>query len=221
MVPLHPAVRACEPGRRARLAGTGNSVTFTPRALLMLFPVSAVDALPSRPVLGFPLLRSLLRPSRPLCPGPCQWGSVAASPVNLGRGCLWAPCEVSPHSLESCGKPRILNRYQGEGGGAGPVTCPEALCPCSWPPVAHVLPRTLYPHRVPHHILVSCPTPTSMAHTFVPSFLGAHTACDVTCLLKLSPTQVSPRTRWSPLEVTLPFGHHTTCCHLLGACCVL
>lgn len=67
------------------------------------------------------------------------------------------------------------------------MTCPEA---CSRPLLAA---RTLIRHT--HAVSratswsVSC-SHASMAHTFVQSSLRAHTAFDVTCLLKLSAIQM-------------------------------
>lgn len=133
----------------------------------------------SRLVLGLPLLRSLPRPSRTLCPWALPAGVSDGQPLWTWEGAA-AGLPVKPHPP---GEPWIT-RMRGRGWA---VTCLEA---CSQP----LLPtRTL----VRHTHTVSRATSwsvsrshASMAHTFVRSSLRAHTAFDVTCLLKLSPIQM-------------------------------
>lgn len=98
----------------------------------------------SRLVLGLPLLRSLPRPSRTLCPWALPAGVSDGQPLWTWEGAA-AGLPVKPHP------PWRAVDYQDEGEGLG-CDMPGGLFPA---PLAHTHPRTPYTHCVTCHLMVS------------------------------------------------------------------
>lgn len=143
---------------------------------------------------------SLSEPLHAMSMGLPSMGEWWPTPVALGRVCHLAPHEAS---LEGLRKPRAWRLLQHPGPQPHHATLclrREGLGLCTYPGAAIFLTSLLPTHffrcctytvLVTCHFMLSCYTSAPMTHNFVPSSSSAHTASDVTCLLKVTPIQLS------------------------------